>query len=186
MTAPLFAQKKEYFSKGNFAFEYGNWKPSELDKNPSKPLSRIEGTDYYYGYSITSPMIKSYAFRLSYIYWKQQGLQSTVNMDYVSLRHLSVELKNYMLTESRLCPYVNYGMAAIWSRQVPAGADNKKIKLDRAGFGFNVGAGIDLYLFSHIGVSIEYSYLYARFTEIVGQTDNYSGPKICTRLNLLF
>ncbi len=179
------ALAEEHFTRGNVAFDYGVWKPSALDQNSSKPFDNIKGADNYMGVSLTSPSIKSYAIRLAFMYWKQNELED-IELDYVSLRHLSVELKNYILTQSRICPFVNYGIAGIWSRQVPMGADNSNIPLDRAGFGFNVGTGVNLYLFSRFAFTAEYAYLYAKFSQKVGETDNYSGPKLSFKLNFLF
>ncbi|MBN2413561.1 hypothetical protein JXQ31_17925 [candidate division KSB1 bacterium] len=181
-----FAQDKSYFERGNIGAEYGIWKPSTLDNNQTKPFKNIKGAGPYYGVSVTSPSLQSYALRISYNYWRQKGLEERANLSYVSLRHLSIELKNYILTQSRICPYVNYGVAAIWSREVPVGSDKEKIPLDRAGFGINVGAGANIYLFSKWAVAVEYFYLYARFAEKVGLTDNYSGPKLSFKLNFLF
>ncbi len=180
------AQNKNYFERGNIGAEYGIWKPSTLDAQQTKPFKNIKGAGPYYGVSVTSPALQSYALRISYNYWKQKGLEERANLNYVSLRHLSIELKNYILTQSRICPYVNYGIAAIWSREVPVGSDKEKIPLDRAGFGINVGAGVNIYLFSKWAIAIEYFYLYARFAEKVGLTDNYSGPKLSFKLNFLF
>jgi len=180
------AQNKNYFAHGNIGVEYSIWKPSTLDDHPTKPFEKIKGAGPCYGISVASPAFKSYALRFSYTYWKQNELEHRANLDYVSLRHLSFELKNYILTQSRICPYVSYGIAVIWSREVPIGTNKKKVPLDRAGYGINVGAGTNIYLFSKWGVAIEYFYLYARFTDKVGLTDNYSGPKLSFKLIYLF
>ena len=180
------AQNKNHFERGNIGAEYGIWKPISLDDNQTKPFKNIEGAGPYYGVSVTSPTLQSLALRFSYNYWKQTGLEEQAELEYVSLRHLSIELKNYILTQSRICPYVNYGVAVIWSREVPVGSDKVKIPLDRAGFGINVGAGANIYLFSNWALAVEYFYLYARFADKVGLTDNYSGPKLSCKLNFLF
>ena len=84
------AQNKNYFSHGNIGAEYSIWKPSTLDDHPTKPFEKIKGAGPCYGFSVASPAFKSYALRFSYTYWKQNELEDRANLDYVSLRHLSI------------------------------------------------------------------------------------------------
>lgn len=186
--APVYlpAQSQNNFTRGNISLEYGVWKPGTLDENPSSPFENVPGAKPYKGASLVTPSLGSFSLLLSYMVWKQDGLESRTALDYVSLQQLAVGVKNYILTQSRICPYVNYGFAVIWSHEDPVGPNPEKVKLDQAGYGFNVGAGVNVYLISHWAIAAEYSYVYARLDSKVGLTDNYSGPKLSCKLLYLF
>jgi hypothetical protein len=182
----LLAQLQRNFTRGNISVEYGIWKPGALDEFPTKPFENIPGAKPYKGASLVTPALESFSLQFSYMFWKQDGLETKTSLDFISLQQLSIGLKNYILTQSRICPYVNYGFTAIWSYEDPIGANQQKIKLKRAGYGIDVGAGINIYLISHWAMAAEYSYLYARLDQKVGLTDNYSGPKLAFKLLYLF
>ena len=182
-TAPLLSQRS--LSRANFGVEYGTWKPSSLDDFPSQPLKNINGADPYYGITFTTPIFKSHSFRLSMMQWKQDEVEEE-GLESVTLRHLSADLKYYVLPEYTISPFASYGVAAIWSREEPLNWANERIPTDRAGWGFNVGAGIDFLLHKHIGLGLEYQYLYAMFSKRVGLTSNYSGPKFSLKFVFIF
>ncbi len=165
--------------------EFGVWKPSSLDDYPSQPLKNVDGAGPYFGVTFTSPIIKSHSLRISLMQWRQQHLKE-VALESVTLRHLSFDLKYIVLPENNISPYASYGVAAIWSREEPMNSEDERIPLDRAGWGFNLGAGIDFLLQDHLGLGLEYQYLYAVFPKRVGLTDNYSGPKFSLKLYYIF
>jgi len=180
------AQSPDTFTRGNISLEYGIWKPGALDENPTKPFENVPGAKPFKGASLVTPSLGSFSLLCSFMFWKQDGLETKTALEYISLQQLSVGLKNYILTQSRICPYVNYGVAVIWSHEDPIGPNPEKIKLVRAGYGFDVGAGVNIYVISHWAMAAEYSYLYARLDNKVGLTDNYSGPKLAVKLLYLF
>lgn len=178
------------FSKGqlahaNIGLDYGVWKPSSLDAYPNQPTKTVDGSDPYLGIFFTSPMIKSHALRISLMQWQQRDLPE-IDLASVTLRTLSFDMKYLVLPENNLSPYVSYGVAAIWSREESNAVQSEKVPLDRAGWGFNLGAGIDVIIGQHIGFGAEYQYSYAVFSKRVGLTDNYSGPKIAAKLFFIF
>ena len=172
-------------SRANLGVEYGTWKPSSLDDFPSRPLTSVAGAEPYFGLTFTSPIVKSHSFRLSIMQWRQ-GQLDQVGLESVTLRHLSADLKYYVLPEYTVSPYASYGVAAIWSRERPLNWENERIPLDRAGWGFNLGAGVDFLIHKHIGFGLEYQYLYAMFSKRVGMTSNYSGPKFSLKFFYIF
>ena len=183
LTAPLFSQRS--LSRANIGLEYGTWKPSSLDDFPSQPLTNITGAEPYIGLTFTTPIVKSHSLRFSMMQWRQELLEE-VGLDAVTLRHLSADLKYYVLPEYTVSPYASYGVAAIWSREFPMNYQDEHITPNRAGWGFNLGAGIDFLLVKHLGLGVEYQYLYALFTERVGLTSNYSGPKFSLKFFYIF
>lgn len=169
----------------NIAIDYGIWKPSELDKYPTQPLKNIDGAKFYWGLSFTSPIIKGHSARLSLMQWSQYDLYE-IELESVTLRQLAFDLKYIILPHYVISPYASYGAVAIWSRESTNEEQDQKIPLDRAGWGFNVGAGIDFLLCRHLAIGAEYQYLYAVFPKRVGLTENYSGPKISLKLLYIF
>jgi hypothetical protein len=179
------AGAKEKLAHANIGVDYGVWKPSSLDAYPNQPTKTVDGSDPYIGLFFTTPMLKSHALRLSLMQWQQRDLME-IDLESVTLRCLSADLKYVLLPENNLTPYVSYGAAAIWSREQPNNMQDEKAPLDRAGWGFNLSAGIDLLLGTHLGLAVEYQYSYAVFAKRVGRTDNYSGPKIAAKLFYIF
>jgi hypothetical protein len=179
------ANAQGYLSRANVGLDYGIWKPSSLDDYPTQPFTNVDGAEPYLGIAFTSPLVKSHAVRVSLTQWQQKDL-AEVDLESVTLRHLSFDLKYLLLPEYKISPYVSYGIAAIWSREQPNGLKDEKAPLDRAGWGFNLGTGIDFYLLKHFGVGLEYQYSYAVFAKHVGLTDNYSGPKIVAKIFYIF
>ena len=179
------AQDDNNLTKGTIGVEVGLWKPSSIDDNPSKPFTNVKGADPYIGLNFTSPFFKDYAIRVTLLQWQQKELSNRIEWESVTLRHLSADLINSIFIGSTM-PFVSFGLAIIWSREVPVGSEEKKAPLDRAGYGANVGAGIGLQLTGHIGVMAEYQYLYAKFAKKVGLTDNYSGPKLSLKFLYIF
>lgn len=178
-------ENKRYFENGCLGMEAGIWKPASIDDEPSNPFQNVEGAKAYCGLSFVSPSFAGFSLRATLIQWQQRD-EILHPLESITLRHLTIDLKNQIVAQARLSPYVCYGLAAIWSRERRAGAEDEKAPLDRAGFGGNVGAGIDVQVFKHWGISAEYLYLYAKFEKKVGLTDNYSGPKLSCKLMYLF
>lgn len=172
-------------ARANLGIEYGIWKPSALDAYPNQPLKSVDGSDPIIGVSFTSPLLKSHALQVSLTQWQQRQLKQ-IDLESVTLRNLSFDLKYLLLPDYKISPYVSYGIAAIWSREQPSGSTSRDIPLDRAGWGFNLGAGIDFLLGRHLSLGMEYQYSYAVFAKKVGLTDNYSGPKIAAKLAFIF
>ncbi|MBN1562161.1 outer membrane beta-barrel protein [candidate division KSB1 bacterium] len=172
-------------SRAHVGLDYGVWKPSALDAYPNQPIKNIDGAAPYLGFACAAPRYKGHALRVSLMQWQQRDLVD-IDLESVTLRHLSFDLKYLLLPDYKISPYVSYGVAAIWSRERPNGAAGEKIPLDRTGWGFNLGAGIDFLLGANVGLGIEYQYSYAVFAKRVGLTDNYSGPKIAMKLFYIF
>jgi len=172
------------FAAGGAGLETSIWKPSSLDDYPARAFKPVTGSQASFGIFFFTPHLNNFALRISLMQWHQGELSDRSHLDSVTLRHLSLELKQSIVAGTRISPFVSYGLAAIWSRERPAGG--VKVPLDRAGFGVNVGAGVEVLILRNLGAGVEYHYLYAKFAKKVGLTDNYSGPKLTFRLMVLF
>lgn len=170
----------------NIGLEFGNWKPSTLDDQQGNPFRMVDGAELYYGIFGTTPTVGGIALRFGVFQWQQKNLEERTNKESITLRHFSTGIKNSIIPNSPVTPYVSFGMSAIWSREVPAEYKGDKIPLDKAGLGIDFGAGLDFLLKEKLALSLEYQYLYAKFTKAVGLTDNYSGPKISLKLLYIF
>lgn len=179
----LFAS--EQLSRANIGLEVGNWKPGDLDSEPGNPFEIVEGAEAYFGLTGSTPSLGGYSLRFTIFQWKQSGLEQ-INKESVTLRHFSAGIKNAVLPNSPVTPYVAIDLAAIWSREVPVESKGDKIPLDRAGIGIDVGAGLDFLVGNNWALAVEYQYVYSKFSQTVGLTDNYSGPKISLKLLYLF
>jgi hypothetical protein len=180
-----FAPAGKGFSHPGLGVDVGIWKPSSLDRYPSQPMKNVDGASPYLGVSLILPIFKSNTIRASLMQWQQKDLEE-INLSSITLRQLAVDLKYILLPQSNISPYACYGAAAIWSRELPKNSPEITAPLDRAGWGFDVGAGIDFQLQQHWALGLEYQYIYAVFAKRVGMTDNYSGPKFTLRLMFLF
>lgn len=181
---PAFAAAADMIQP-SLSVDYGIWKPTQLDEEPSKPFKNVDGASNYIGGSLSVPFLGDQVLRLSYFQWKQTDLDK-IALEYVHLRHLTMDVKYMMLPDVGICPFVSYGVAGIWSRQQPLNQEDEQASLDRAGLGFDLGAGIDFRLSNHLALSVEYLFMYAMLSHKVGYTDNYSGPRLSGKLMLLF
>ncbi len=177
------ATAKSSHSRGGVALLAGNWKPSDLDAQPSKPFARIEGANYFCGLALLTPELGGLALQVSTWQWQQRGLAGRLNADAVKLRHLALDIKHQLISTSIICPYVTYGAGTIYG-QTKAAADYTKLR--HLGYAINFGAGVDFLLFQHWGIAGEYQYLYADLKEKTGLTQKYSGPKLTFKLHFFF
>ena len=172
-------------SAANVSCEIGLWKPSSIDQYPSKPFKNINGVDMTKGLGVTSPSLYNLAVKLGYFYWKQQYQPESDSRQDVSIRHLSVDVKYMIVNSPRINPFATYGLAFIWGKEVSL-TQSDHSSFSYLATGFNVGAGLDFLLLRHVGIGLEYQYLYANLKKRVGQTDNYSGPKFSLKFLYIF
>jgi len=144
------------------------WKPSSLDNEPSKPFRAIPGSGISYGLVAQSPEWQSFSLQFSACKWQQtQAPENTV----VTLWHLSCDVKNSLLNQTRLRPYATYGFAAVMCK--PSSGP-----LQRDGLSINLGAGVEYTPFTRTSLAFEYQYLYLIMDRNIGLSDDLSGPKL--------
>ena len=181
------ADDSSFFTHASVGILAGIWKPSALDQYPSRPLQLVEGSYPTAGLVFMSPAVHSYAIRVSVFQWMQKHREEQTSLESVTLRHLSFDLVNFIITQSRISPIISLGPVIIWSREVPRDSPkDDKIPLDRAGYGINIGTGLEIQMSAHSGAVFEYQYSYCKFAKKVGLTDNYSGPHLSLKLFFMF
>lgn len=144
------------------------WKPSSLDREPSRPFHAIPGSGISYGLMAQSPEWQSFSLQLSV--WKWQQTQEP-EKNVVTLWHLSCDVKNSLLSQTRLRPYATYGFAAVMGKP-------RSGRLQRDGLSINLGAGVEYSPFTRTSLAFEYQYLYLLMDRNIGLNDDLSGPKL--------
>jgi hypothetical protein len=178
-TPEIMAKESKYFGHTTVGFEIGSWKPNTLEGDKSALPFGVEGASPFIILFITSPQLGDWTLRGSCGYWAQANIQNKENLQSANLVMLMVDLKERILSESRLTPFVSYGISFSLGSESPV---NKKYRQltggYESGYGVNVGAGFDLSLYKKWALTMEFCYHYLVFNRVVGLTDDYSGPKI--------
>lgn len=168
-----------FFNRLSIGFEYGTWEPIKL-RNSDDPLKlSIKGENAYAGISVIAPLHGQLHLRLSLTRF-QHSEEPQANKT-LTLYPALFDLKYSLVSESKLSPYVSYGV------MVSFGRDNEasEVSIDRElGYGLNLGTGFDLLLLEHLALGVEFRYHYLKYNNTYVFTDDYSGPKI--NLGLLF
>ncbi len=178
------AQNPQAHTGPAIGLQMGIWKPSSLDDHPSQPFRQVKGADYAPGLYLITPDWKGIALRFTLFQWQQHQYNSTDER--IKLRHLSAEIKQQIISQARISPFMTLGLSGIYANSHDSSGDQAVSEYQRAGYGINVGAGIDFILLQHWSVVTEYQYLYAKFENMVGKTDNYSGPHLSVKLQYDF
>jgi hypothetical protein len=166
----------ELFSRGGLGLQTGIWKPSSLDSDPTKPFANVKGSGLSWGVVFVTPEWQGFALQITSWNWQQSILDGK---NTTSIVHFSCDIKNMLVSQTHVQPYVTYGAALILGKE-------NSTPLRKHGVSINFGAGVDFNLLKHWGVAIEYQYLYAILNRTLGLTDNYSGPKLTIKMLYLF
>jgi len=172
-------------SKFHIGLGYGLWKPTALDDNPSKPFKNVTGAEPYISASMGFSTFDDHIIRFDYFEWSQQGLDELL-LHSITLRVLSADFQYILIPDTPISPFVTYGVSAVWSSESPFTEPETPTPPDRAGIGFDVGAGFLMYLSGQFALSAEYKFLYAIFSKDVGYTNNYSGPNLSIKFLYYF
>jgi hypothetical protein len=177
-------KEKLYLTHGQAAAELAIWKPSDLDDHPSKPFENVKGGSPQVGVSLTSPSLLGFSLRVGAHRWSQTGLEDRGDVESVHLQQVSLEIKNQLVAQARISPYVAYGVCFFWGREDSLDGDANAF--DQIGRGVNIGAGVDFALLRHWGFAAEYQYIYTDLEEKIGISADYSGPKVACKLLYIF
>ncbi|MBN2090367.1 hypothetical protein JW964_12210 [candidate division KSB1 bacterium] len=173
------AKESRYFGRTAVGFEIGSWKPNSLKADKSALPFGVEGASPFLVVFITSPQLGDWTLRGSCGYWAQANIQNRENLHSANVVMLMVDLKERILSESRLTPFVSYGISFSLGSESPVNKKFRQLSKDyETGYGVNVGAGFDLSIFKNWALTMEFCYHYIVFNRTVGLTDDYSGPKI--------
>ena len=185
MLQPISAQEKTYFASASIGIQMNIWKPSTLDDQDQSILTSVSGSEPAFGFFITSPAWQGISFRGLFFQWQQRRIDETSPFDKILVRQVSFDIKQQIIPIAPASPYVTLGISTCFTRSFLY-TETSLPTFQRQTIGFNLGAGIDVHLFEHFALAMEYQYLYAKFNRTVGYTDNYSGPNLSAKLAYLF
>lgn len=179
---PGIAQQYGFSDKVGIGFIISRWQPQNLQTKTTIPVfGNIPNTRPYLGIFLSSHWGNSLALMSSVGIWTQK---ETGDFTDVAIIPIKMGLKHQLVPENRLSPFVSYGFGVYF------GMEDKESTLSYretyVGYGFEGGAGFDLFLTKRWGTALEFQYQYVRFGQKVGSTDDYSGPKASLRLYYLF
>lgn len=175
----LTAKDSKYFGKTALGLEIGTLKPNSLKADKSALPFGVEGASPFVIAFITSPQLGDWTLRASFGYWAQANIQHHEQLHSANLVMFMLDLKERILSESRLTPFVSYGVSFSLGSESAVNKKFRKLTSDyETGYGVNVGAGFDLYIYKNWALTMEFCYHYIVFNRTVGLTDDYSGPKI--------
>jgi len=135
-------------------------------------------------------MSKNLILRLTggYFYYEESNQQHEAIYRDQSIIIIPVllDIKYMLLTETRISPYVSYGVGVNFGFENRNHFSFLSDKYDHFTFGVNLGTGLDFLVTHHISLGIEFRYHYLEFPDNFIFTNNYSGTKINIALGYLF
>ncbi len=175
------------FDKLSIGLEFGTWKPNNL-RTTETPFTISPSSKYFYfGSVILSPVRNNLQLRITLGYFNYFKRDETVYKKSICLIPVLADLKYLLISDSRLSPYVTYGVGLYIGddnlSQIMSSAKNKNTAI---GYGLNFGTGFDLLMTKNWALGLEFRYHYLRFSDVLIFTDDYSGPKINLTLFYLF
>ncbi len=163
--------------------EWGSWKPINLQSTgKSSSFKSLNENLYISGFAV-APLSKGLLLRLTVGYFRHHAPEH--RYDTIHLFPILFDTKYQLVTESRLSPYVSYGVASC-ATMPDSGKFAVFNRQTRFGFGLNFGTGFDLLLTKHWAIGCEFRYHYLQFPKTVVITNDFSGPKINFSLYYLF
>ncbi len=156
------------------------WKPTSLDNRPSEPFHLVKGSDMAKSLFFLSPMWQGIALRLQTMQWQ---IEFEPSPNKASLRILTLDIKQQIVTQARISPFLIGGASLIWGKEK---SPDHNPGFNHLGSGLQVGAGVDFFLSNTLGLALEYQYVYAKLLQPLGPTDNYTGPNLGAKLFITF
>ena len=179
-TAAISAEKERSpFDRFSIGIEAGAWKPNDLTSKPVLVPVGVDDATIFSRLIFNTPRLADWNLRFSVGFWGQRGIDDLPEIGSVSIFMLMLDLKERIIPDLRLTPFVSYGVSVFWGAEYPEQRDFKLFETaGEVGYGVNVGAGFDFILFPSLVLTTEFSYHYVRFNRIIGYSDDYSGPKV--------
>ena len=165
---------------GGMGIQMSIWKPTSLDSRPSEPFHLVKGSKMAKSLFYFSPMWQGISLRLQTMQWQ---IEFESSPDKAHLRFLTLDVKQQIVTQARISPFLIGGVSMIWGKEQ---SPDQNPGFDQMGTGLQVGAGVDFFLSNHLGLAIEYQYVYAKLLQPLGPTDNYTGPNLGAKLFITF
>ena len=174
----IYSQEKSIHERFSFSLEVGNWQPHSLNDDPRFTTFGSAGATPFYGMSFLAPLGGGIGVRISVGYWSLSDIEEVEHVHSLILHPITVDIKYWLVPNYRLSAYVLYGGGVYWGVENETSPFETKIRLARAGWGANLGAGFDLAITRKFGIGMAFQYHYVRFKEPLGGVDDFSGPRI--------
>lgn len=166
--------------------EIGNWQPHSLNDEPRFTDFGAAGATPFVGLSIVLPIRSDLGLRLSADYWALRDLEETEHVHSLTVHPLCLDFKYWLIPDYWLSAFVMYGGGVYWGVENETDPFGDRLSKARAGWGANLGAGVDLAITRHLGFGVLLQYHFVRFSEPVGGVEDYSGPKVGGELHWFF
>jgi len=163
----------------------GNWQPHSLNDEPRFTGFGAAGATPFFGIGLTVPLGGDIGLRCSVGYWSLRDVKKIEKVHSLTLYPVALDFKYWLVPDDRISAYVQYGGGVVWGVENETTPLGDKIRLARAGWGVNLGAGVDIAVTRRWGAGMLFQYHFVRFKLPLGGVDDFSGPKIAGEL-LLF
>lgn len=168
----------------SLSLHIGSWQPHSLNDEPKLTTFGAAGATPSVKAAFTLPVGSGTGIEFSCGYWALRDLAEIEQVHSLTLIPFSLNLKHWLIPDYFLSAYVIYGASMY------RGSENETVPFEKTttanGWGINLGAGIDMTLFSHIGTGVSFTYHYARFGSPIGGVDDFSGPCISGKIFWIF
>ncbi|MBN2012299.1 hypothetical protein JW960_23420 [candidate division KSB1 bacterium] len=172
-------QSNDPFAYAGIGIEWGSWHPNNLRiAGHGLSLKSMNDNLYISGFAL-APVANGFALRFTVGYFRHTAPDKSYKT--IELMPILLDIKYQLIAESRLSPYVSYGISSCAGQQSP-----KKDNEYDLGYGLNFGTGFDLLMSRRIALGCEFRYHYLRFEKPMVITDDFSGPKVNVSLYYLF
>ena len=166
--------------------ELGNWQPHSLNDEPRFSTFGAAGATPYVSIGGYIPVLKDLGVKLSIGYWSVRDLDEIESVHSLVLHPVHIDLKHWLVPDSRLAAYVIYGACMYWGVENETDPFGDRFRQARFGWGINLGAGFDLAIIRNFAIGMTFHYHFARFRHPLGGVDDFSGPKIAIESHFLF
>jgi hypothetical protein len=175
---PAAAAPKAIVQHAAFGIEIGNWQPHSLNDEPRFTDFGAAGATPFVGFSILFPLRSDLGLRISADYWALRELEETEHVHSLTIHPLCLDFKYWLIPDYWLSAFVMYGGGVYWGVENETDPFGDRLSEAQAGWGANLGAGVDLAFSRRLGIGILLQYHFVRFPEPVAGVEDYSGPKI--------
>ncbi len=161
----------------SLSFNVGNWQPHSLNDEPRFETFGAAGATPCYALAFSFPLGHEIAFQVNMGYWSLMDLDEVETVHSLTLHPVTVNIKNWLVPDYRLSAYVLYGGGIYWGIENETDPFGERLQTAMAGWGANLGAGIDLALSSRLGLGLSFQYNYVQFEKRLGGVEDFSGPQ---------
>ena len=159
---PMFAADRGLVKSPSLILEVGNWQPHSLNDDPQFTTFGAAGATPYWGLGFYTPLFGELGCHLSMGYWSLKDLDEVETVHALVLHPILLNLKYWLVPDSKLAAYVVYGGGIYWGIENESDPFGDRLYKARSGWGINLGAGFDLAIWSKCGIGLTFQYHFVR------------------------